>query len=405
MKNKIDFFSITFNRVITDYSELTNKQTNKLSTQSNYNQNMASVSTIIDALMVKFGNEEGQLVIPQDELVMALGSMRVEKLGRAKKVKKERDPDAPKRPSSAYMLWLNDNRQSIKEKYFPMNDNNEHTYPTGHENEGKALVRRDKVTLIAQKAGLLWSNELSDDEKEPYKTKANELRDAYNKAKGDYTPRTPEVKYDVDEIPNAPDAWSGPFKMTYLSRVAKNPETGKAFKAFKTFNDAVEAANKLQEGCAGITKTSKGYSLRIGPELRVNPEKDFNTGIASWTKGEDVSEPIPKSPKSSPKMKKKTSTKKPKTNEVNTEEVAPTKTAPKKTEKKTPKKKVVVKEPTPPPVQEELNEEESDEEELEVEPITVDNVEYFMDSSTGDIYDKETQEVVGKSEDGVHTIF
>jgi hypothetical protein len=32
-------------------------------------------------------------------------------------------------------------------------------------------------------------------------------------------------------------------------------------------------------------------------------------------------------------------------------------------------------------------------------------VEYFMDSSSGDIYDKETQEIVGKSENGVHKIF
>jgi len=43
--------------------------------------------------------------------------------------------------------------------------------------------------------------------------------------------------------------------------------------------------------------------------LQINPEKDFKSGIASWTKGEEAPLPVdgtPKSsPKSSPKMKKK----------------------------------------------------------------------------------------------------
>ena len=369
---------------------------------------MASVSTIIDALMEKFGNDEGQLVIPQDELVKALGSMKAEKSGRVKRAKKEKDPDAPKRPPSAYMLWLNENRQAIKDKHFPVNEDGEHTYPSEHDKEGEALNGRDKVTLITKKAGKLWK-EVTDEEKEPYETKATELSDAYKEAKGDYTPSAPKVKYDVEDIPVAPEGWSGPFKMTYLPKVAKNPETEKNFKSFKTFQDAVEAANKIEEGCAGITKTSTGYSLRIGPELRVNPEKDFNSGIASWTKGEEAPVPVqgsPKSsPKSSPKLKKKGAPKKAKTpepeNNDNAEEVANKKEAAAPKKKASSKKKIVVKEPTPPPVEDD----ESDDEELEVEPITVDGVEYFMDSSSGDIYNKETQEVVGKSEDGVHTIF
>ena len=367
---------------------------------------MASVSTIIDALMEKFSNDEGQLVIPQDELVKALGSMKAEKSGRVKRAKKEKDPDAPKRPPSAYMLWLNENRQAIKNEHFPVNEDGEHTYPSGHDKEGEALTGRDKVTLITKKAGVLWK-EVTDEEKEPYETKATELSEAYKEAKGDYTPSAPKVKYDVEDIPDAPEGWSGPFKMTYLPKVAKNPETEKNFKSFKTFQEAVESANMLEEGCAGITKTSTGYSLRIGPELRVNPEKDFNSGIASWTKGEDAPEPVQGSPKSSPKLKKKAVPKKakspePENNDDSEEVTNKKKAAPKKkAEKKAaPKKKIVVKEPTPPPV-----EDESDDEELEVEQITVDGVEYFMDSSSGDIYDKDTQEVVGKSEDGVHTIF
>ena len=65
---------------------------------------MSSVATIIDALSTKFANEEGLLVIPQEELVKALGSMKTLGRGRTHKPKKEKDPDAPKRPTSAYML-------------------------------------------------------------------------------------------------------------------------------------------------------------------------------------------------------------------------------------------------------------------------------------------------------------
>jgi hypothetical protein len=42
---------------------------------------------------------------------------------------------------------------------------------------------------------------------------------------------------------------------------------------------------------------------------------------------------------------------------------------------------------------------------LEVVSINVDGTDYFLDSNSGDIYDTETQEVVGKSVDGEHGIF
>ena len=365
---------------------------------------MSSISTIIDTLMDKFGNNEGQLVIPQDELVKALGSMKVEKSGREKKPKKEKDSNAPKRPSSSYMLWLNDNREMIKDTHFPKNENGDHTYPSCHEKEGEPLTGRDKITLITKKGGELW-NEVSEEDKEVYKNKFTELSDTYKsemitykEENGDYTRSNQCVKYDIEDIPDAPDGWSGPFKMTYLPKVSKNPETDSNFKAFKTFEEAVECANNIEEGCSGITKTSTGYSLRIGPELRINPEKDFKSGIASWTKGEEAPSPVDRtpnsSPKSSPKMKKKSVPKKTSNPEPETISVI------KEVElKKKSLKKKIVKEPTPPPV------EESDDDELEVEPVEVDGVEYFMDSSSGDIYDKETQEIVGKSENGVHKIF
>ena len=372
---------------------------------------MASIATIVDALTAKFANAEGKLVIPQEELLKALGSMKTSTRGRGRKPKKEKDPDAPKRPTSAYMLWLNENRSSIRDEHFPKNDEGEHCYPDDHEKAGEALVGRDKVTLITKKAGELWK-ELDDDTKAPFQAKFEEASAEYKEAMGVYTPSEPKAKYDATEIPEAPEGWCGPFHKTYIPKVSKNPETDKNFKSFKSFEDAIEAANKIEEGCAGITKTSTGYSLRIGPEVRVNPEKDFNSGIASWVKGSD--EPsIVESPKSSPKLKKKASpkptndgeAKKPKAEKKAKAEKKPKAEKKAKAEKPKAEKKVkvVVKEPEPEPEHESDGEE--SEPELEVEEITIDGKDYYLDSNSGDIYDMETQEVVGKSEDGNHTIF
>ena len=165
---------------------------------------MASVATIIDALTAKFTNDEGNLVIPQDELVKALGSMKSSTRGRARKAKKEKDPDAPKRPTSAYMLWLNENRSSIRDDYFPANDDGEHCYPDGHAKAGEPLTGRDKVTLIAKKAGDLWK-ELDEETKAPYQTQFEEASAAYKEAMGIYAPSEPKAKYDATEIPDAPD--------------------------------------------------------------------------------------------------------------------------------------------------------------------------------------------------------
>jgi len=64
--------------------------------------------------------------------------------------------DKPKRPLSAYMLWLNDNREAIKK-----------------ENPGI------KVTEVAKRGGELWRG-LKD--KSKWDQKAVEAKEAYNRA-------------------------------------------------------------------------------------------------------------------------------------------------------------------------------------------------------------------------------
>ena len=196
--------------------------------------------------MSKYGDDEGVLNgVPQDELLRLFS-------GKVKKAKKVKDPNAPKRAMSGYMLWLNKNRGEIKE---------ECRVEMGL-GEGCSVA----VTVVTKKAGGIWKG-LSDEEKAPFMEEARVGKERYYEEKSKYSPASsPVLGYDIDEMPEAPEGWSGPFIMKYLSKVSK--EGGKSVKAFKSFEDAVERANELGESCGGITKTSRGYSLRIGPELK-----------------------------------------------------------------------------------------------------------------------------------------
>ena len=316
---------------------------------------MSSVTAIMQVLMAKYGDEDGVLNgVPQDEL-MRLFALQP----KGKKAKKAKDPNAPKRAMSGYMLWLNKNRSEIKEVC-------RGELGLG---EGDSVP----VTAVTKKAGGLWKV-LSEDEKAPFMEEACEGKKRYYEEKSKYSPpSSPEPSCDMDEMPEAPEGWSGPFKMKYLSNVSK--EEGKAVKTFKNFEEAVEKATELGENCGGITKTYRGYSLRIGPELKVNPEENIRTGMASWVKGVKDSENEAKDSE----------------NEV------------KKTEKKKrgrPSKKVI---DATKAKKEEAKKEEEDEDEdgMEVAEVEYNGKMYYHDESDGIIYDPESGDEVGKMVDGV----
>ena len=71
----------------------------------------------------------------------------------------------PKKPQSAFLLFLNNRRDSI------LNDLNS-------EREDD-LVGRDKVTQVSKKAGTIWK-EMSEEEKLPYTEKAEGLKEEYS---------------------------------------------------------------------------------------------------------------------------------------------------------------------------------------------------------------------------------
>ena len=247
-----------------------------------------SVTAILNTLPA---SADGNVDVPTDELDRALQNLDVKQ--RKPRKTKQRDPDAPKRPASAYMLWLNENRASIKDELLTTNPD-------------------AKITDVTKRAGELWKA-LSDDEKAPHQKASELLREKYHEAMKLYKPnhtvanKTKAPKYDVDEIPDAPEEWSGPFQMKYLYRKVKDAE-GKHVRIQKSFDDAVALANQIIQAwnnakaddslpahwnhdvtpCAGITKTSTGYDLRLGPDLMTTAEKDAKGGLASWLIGTHV---------------------------------------------------------------------------------------------------------------------
>ena len=238
---------------------------------------------------------DGRIEMPTGDLDDALQKMQVKR----RKNKKDKDPNAPKRAASAYMLWLNENRAAIKDELLTTNPD-------------------AKITDVTRRAGELWK-ELGDEQKAPFQAKSDELRTAYHEAMKAYKPdhavtkktKSPKVKYDVDETPDAPQDWTGPHKMHHLLRKVAGLD-GKTVRIQKSFDAAVALANEINAAwtaavengevpshwksdvkpCAGITKTSTGYDLRLGPDLVETQEKDAKGGLASWTIGE-VSTPVP----------------------------------------------------------------------------------------------------------------
>ena len=207
-----------------------------------------------------------------------------------RRANKQKDPDAPKRPACGYILWLNDTRGAFKDELLAANPDT-------------------KMTDVVKHASSIW-NAFTDDEKAPFNDKSALLRAAYHEQMKAYNPdhtvekktKTDTIKYDAEHIPSTPDGWNGPHNMTYLHLRVIGID-GKRTPIQKHFDSAVQLANQINaawntavksgdvpehwkidvQPCAGITKTSTGYELRIGPDIVDTADKDAKGGLASWT--------------------------------------------------------------------------------------------------------------------------
>ena len=222
--------------------------------------------------------------------------------------------------------------------------------------------------------------------------------------------------YDKNDFPDAPEGWFMCGKQTYLSTNVKDPETNKPIKSFRKFEDAIAKAEELKEYCAGITKTSMGYSLRVGPAVYANPEKDFNSGLASWIKGDEQPEILERKTRKSKKTQEEDKESE-KVDEVEKVDEAKKK-AEKKEKKKAEKKEKKIKEKKEKKLQEmkqkeeekkkqeeekkkqdeekkTQEEEEDEDEEEEVEEIEIEGKTYWL-TEDKELVDPETSEFVGE---------
>ena len=193
--------------------------------------------------------------------------------------KKRKDPNAPKKAPSPYMIFLNENRADFIQ-YFA--------------DEGTELVGKEKVTKVAKRAGELWK-QMSDEDKAQYVEKASALTEKYQQEMKDYKPSGDYAKpaskskasgkIDFNSLPIdvAPEGWSGPFENKSLWKFATKRKFGVG--KFKTFEEAVQAAEALVESgeeCGGITRDKTGFTLRQTTALCENKEDDL---CVSWVIG------------------------------------------------------------------------------------------------------------------------
>jgi hypothetical protein len=324
---------------------------------------MLSIDTIID--LYSSGNID--YLPSKEELIKTLMEL-VRTPSKNKKTKKVKDPNAPKRPTSPYMIWLNTIRGDIKSTYFDDYDSigewdleskTDYYISKGLNKpivEGKPKI----VALITSKAGLMWKSMTSED-KEEYYLQFKKAKEEYELAKESYNPELSmlEVMRKEEIQIKIPEDWEGPHINMCIDKTIKGAEGG-TIKIFKSFDEAVKKAIELDLECYGITQTKRGFSVRFGTLT------ESENAIASWTK-KDFVNPI----KSKSKSKSK------KTTEITgtTESL----------------------ESSGVNVEDSDSEEEDD---MEVEEVEIEGTTYYLNEATGDLYDPESSECVGKYVDG-----
>ena len=344
-----------------------------------------AIGNYADTKLNELFNDADTVSLDRDALAELLlsGSDGISTLFRqgrnTKSGKKMKDPNAPKRATSAYLLWLNANREEIISEHFGEVE----------------LTGRDKVSKVGKKAGELW-NAMSEDDKADYVAESKKLQEEYKAAMAEYKPTecytTKPSNLDFDALPEAPDGWTGPFNGKKLRSLANGGKLGVG--KFYSFDEAVKAAIELctdsYEEFSGITYEAKfgKYSLRKKFEWCGDGVEGED---CSWVQGEiTVSKPKVTKPKATKaKAEKKPKATKPKDTKVE------------KPKTKKAKKVAVAPEPEPEPEVVEETEDEDDAEEVSVRKWTYEGTQYLLDDASGEVYDIETQEVIGTlQEDG-----
>ena len=289
---------------------------------------------------------------------------------------------------SGYMMWLNENRENIREVHL----------------KGVELTGRSKVTEVAKKGGELWKA-LSEEEKTEWKNKACEKSLSMPK-KG--VKKKWSFDLSNDEGDTDVEGFSGPHVGNSL-----DGKTEYGFKrgegSFSTLEEAISAAKLLGAKCGGVTKGKSGYTLRSGIEMKIVSDPLYKKFTKTWLRGDITEEKVEeiKSKKKVKKvLKKKVETKKEEEVETKKEEEVETKNEEEVETKK--EEEVETKNEEEEEEVETKNEEEEEEEEDEVEEEEEESedeadteeweykgTKYLVDEETNMVYDYDTHDEIG----------
>ena len=261
---------------------------------------------------------------------------------------------------SGYMMWLNENRENIREVHL----------------KGVELTGRSKVTEVAKKGGELWKA-LSEEDKTEWKKKACEKS-------GSMAKKEVKKKWSFDLSCEEGDEEVLGFSGPYVGK-SLDGKTEYGFKrgqgSFGTLEEAISAAKLLGDKCGGVTKGKSGYTLRSGIEMKEVGDALYKKYTKTWLRS-DITEEKVEEIKSKKKVKKVLK-----------------KRAEKKEEVETKKEEVEVEEEVE-EEEDEVEEEEEEEDEADTEEWEYKGTKYLVDEETNMVYDYDTHDVIGLRKKG-----
>ena len=253
-----------------------------------------------------------------------------------------------------YILWMKDNRASIKEELGP----------------------DAKTGQIAKRGGELWKL-LSDEDKKPYLEQAAAAKAAAGSEPSAKRSSSPKSPFERSDESATIEGYEGPVIGKFLmKRVAPGWGVGR----FGTLSDAVAAANKLGGQCGGITMEKNAYILTVGNDFITPPPGHRaaaeNDCWMAWRKTDHVAEVVER-----PKRVKKAEENKAEENKAEDNKA------------EEPKKVDPVVETY---AAETDDEDDDDDDEISVETWEYKGVTYLVDPATNHVYDAESQDVIGQ---------
>ncbi len=299
-----------------------------------------------------------------------------EKKTRGRVVKaKEVDPDRVKRPSPASWMFRDENRGKIIDEHF----------------DGA----KTKGSDVAKKAKELWDS-MSEEERKPWTDRHAELWSAYKVANpGSGKSSTPSSPFNVESASGVetPSGWTGPHDGKILYKTIPG-HTARGVGKFATFAEAVEAANGL-DTCGGITYDNKnGYQLRVGSDPNTPPSS--TNGEVCWAKENHVMKSPEKKVRGGGK-KKVTGPSDEELKKVESEMFGAETDNDEESGGVASVQDVVPEEEDSDSDSD--SDSEDDEEGMEVEPWEYKGKTYLLDETSGDVYDYDSQEKIGKKND------